>query len=362
MISESMKIQKHITQLIKKDGIGAAIPSERKLCINFNVCRDTVRRAIKPFVNEGVLVARRGIGTRVNPDYFKEKGVFTNKSHAIGLMAYSPQVKQDLENDAYLKTITTSLLHFFSAQHEPSAHLVVLPPQLSEIFAAEEIRNLDISGLIWVSPEEKHRPLICNLREQDIPVVTVNRAFKAENIPCVYSDNRTGGAMAAEHLLNLGHKQTIILGKDLSSSFVSERCEGFSAEFIRQGLPEPVSLCISPETKGEDFCRQATALLKAHKHSAVFVPNIYYYALVTHLLREMGKKIPEDCSVLVYDKPPLEIYPGLKFTAVKQNFDRMGRLAGEVILNIVSKQNISLVCQQVPPELEAGNTCCSKVT
>ncbi|MCT7834832.1 MAG: GntR family transcriptional regulator, partial [Lactobacillus iners] len=57
----------------KKYAVGARIPAERKLALEFNVSRMTLRQAIKTLEDEGILERRLGSGTYVASQKVKEK-------------------------------------------------------------------------------------------------------------------------------------------------------------------------------------------------------------------------------------------------------------------------------------------------
>ena len=46
-------------------GYGTEIPSELKLCDEFNLCRATVKQAMDGLVNEGLIVRKKGKGSFV---------------------------------------------------------------------------------------------------------------------------------------------------------------------------------------------------------------------------------------------------------------------------------------------------------
>lgn len=53
---------------------GAALPSERELCDQFQLSRVTIRKAMDPLVNDGLLARRRGAGTFVADRGAKDNG------------------------------------------------------------------------------------------------------------------------------------------------------------------------------------------------------------------------------------------------------------------------------------------------
>jgi DNA-binding GntR family transcriptional regulator len=61
------RVAAHVRSLIKRDrrSAGAALPSEKELCDELGVSRNTVRRAYELLVAEGLVVRRQGVGAFV---------------------------------------------------------------------------------------------------------------------------------------------------------------------------------------------------------------------------------------------------------------------------------------------------------
>jgi GntR family transcriptional regulator len=64
-MTKQRETREHVLELVETLEVGAAIPSERQLSVDFGVSRLTVRAALDELVREGYLVRRRGSGTFV---------------------------------------------------------------------------------------------------------------------------------------------------------------------------------------------------------------------------------------------------------------------------------------------------------
>jgi len=64
-VTKQRETRERVLELVESLEVGAAIPSERQLGVDFGVSRLTVRAALDELVREGYLVRRRGSGTFV---------------------------------------------------------------------------------------------------------------------------------------------------------------------------------------------------------------------------------------------------------------------------------------------------------
>lgn len=124
------QISEPLTKLIMSGGIeaGRLIEDEVSLANRLDVSRPTTRRALQELVNGGLLVRRRGVGTRVTP---------THVHRQIGLTS----LNEDLEAAGY-ETRTEVLSYQVLLADEAQAALLVCEP-------GEEI--VSITRLRWIN-------------------------------------------------------------------------------------------------------------------------------------------------------------------------------------------------------------------
>lgn len=90
---------------------GKEIPSELKLCDEFNLCRATVKQALDGLVNEGLIVRKKGKGSfvvyqKLDDNLLLEPSFHNMKSKNNILSNYKKLIFAEfLEPDNYLKTI-----------------------------------------------------------------------------------------------------------------------------------------------------------------------------------------------------------------------------------------------------------------
>jgi GntR family transcriptional regulator len=79
-MTKQSQARDRVLDLIEQLGVGAAIPSERQLCLDFGVSRLTVRAALDELVREGYLERRRGSGTFVRAPKIAQELTMTSFS------------------------------------------------------------------------------------------------------------------------------------------------------------------------------------------------------------------------------------------------------------------------------------------
>lgn len=88
---------------------GSEIPSELKLCEEFNLCRATVKQALDGLVNEGLIVRKKGKGSfvvyqKINDNFLLEPSLNTKSKNNI--KDYSKLIFSDfIKPDNHLKNI-----------------------------------------------------------------------------------------------------------------------------------------------------------------------------------------------------------------------------------------------------------------
>jgi len=184
------------------------------------------------------------------------------------------------------------------------------------------------------------------------PIVLINSAYKG-HVGSVALDDRTGGRLATQHLIELGHRR-IALANGLRRSFTAQRRRiGFKDAMSAAGLP----LLPDHETRlgytadnGREALRRLMAL--PEPPTGLVVANVNAAIGVLAEARAHGIGVPGQLSVVtVHDSWTGEnTWPPL--TAVKMQFYAMGRQAVRaVIRRIETGEMADEVVTDPPPEL-----------
>jgi DNA-binding LacI/PurR family transcriptional regulator len=149
-------------------------------------------------------------------------------------------------------------------------------------------------------------------------------------------DNEAGGRLAAEYLIERGHRRIAFVGIDteipgctLPTSAM--RLEGFRSHLATVGLPLIDVYVLNVPNDLDAAYNQAKGLLELpERPSAIFAASDILAIGVLKAAREYNVKVPEELAVLGFDDLDIADYVGL--TTIRQSLDESGRVAVELLL------------------------------
>ena len=211
---------------------GDRIPTENELALQFNVSRDTVRKAISRLEEESLLKRVQGSGTYVNLPDIREISSLRKDSHTIGIMmndinsyifSYIVKgIKETLSRYGY-----TTSVHF-------TANKISLERNILESFIAG-----DYAGLI-IEPTKAALPLLnYDLYQKistSIPTVTIHAKIPQLPISSVTMADEKGAYMLTKYLLDNGHSNIAIFLKS-DEQTGTNRYVGYCKAYQDAGLP-----------------------------------------------------------------------------------------------------------------------------
>jgi DNA-binding LacI/PurR family transcriptional regulator len=165
-------------------------------------------------------------------------------------------------------------------------------------------------------------PLPALLAGARLPTVLFARPSRP--VPLSYVDlaHRDGGRLAAEHLLARGCRRLATISGPLAVAASQERLAGFRDTLARHGHPH-VPVAEGGFTLGSGVAAM-TDLLAGHPHlDGVFAANDLMAQGACQVLREHGRRIPQDVAVVGFDDSTVAVTcrPGL--TTVRQPVEDM---------------------------------------
>lgn len=189
------------------------------------------------------------------------------------------------------------------------------------------------------------------------PLVIAGGRVSIPRADTVANDDRAGGAMAAEHLLALGHTHLGFIGA--SSAASGERRAGFTAAV--DGHAEVATVVLPGEPTEEAGSRALRQLLDAHPEvTAVFAANDVMALGALSELAERGLRVPEDVSVIGYDDTPLAATRYVGLTSIDDRSVEIGRGAGERLLARIADPTLPATEVLVEPRLVARRTTAAR--
>jgi len=218
----------------------------------------------------------------------------------------------------------------------------------------EHLLSRRVDAIILTAARIGDRPVLRRMKRQGVPLVLAVRNVPGIRLPACTDDEVLGGALAARHLLGLGHRRLTQLRGPMDIYSIVERAEGFSKAVAAAGAVEVNMLHatgISPTA--EEGSRLMRRLLDSKRPlpTAVFAHNDLMAIGALAALKERGLRCPEDMSVIGYhDLPQVDrITPPL--TTVRQPQEELGRTAAEMTIGILDGQRPPLQVRRLAPSL-----------
>ena len=166
----------------------------------------------------------------------------------------------------------------------------------------------------------------------------------------VTGDNLAGGTIATEYLIRSGRKRIAFLGGPQDEIEVQQRFEGYqNALLAADRTVEPV-LVTYGDFSNTSGARAMDALLAAAPDlDAVFVNSDLMAIAAMDVIREHGRRVPEDVAVVGYDDLSIAEHSNPPLTTVRQNIPLAGKILAENLIRHLQTGNITN--ETVPVEL-----------
>jgi LacI family transcriptional regulator len=198
------------------------------------------------------------------------------------------------------------------------------------------IRERNTEGVLTV--QRISQEMIADIQTRGVPVVAVDSHPIPPGVGSLQMDNHHGGALAAEHLLELGHRKiAIIIGHDHRPS-VDQRVDGFLEAAVARGVPlTRAKNVVRAEhfSFGAGYAAAKRILAQKRRPTAIFCANDEMAAGVLRAADESELSIPQDLSVVGFDDITLSAYMSPPLTTVGGDKERLGARAMARLLDMV---------------------------
>ena len=199
------------------------------------------------------------------------------------------------------------------------------------------LRLLEEHGVhgVVVAPADDDLTWLAPARSRGTPIVLLNRTSPTPQMCSVSVDDVTGGRLAAEHLLELGHRRIgNVSGPDRLRS-CADRSEGVRRAIRGAGLSVAESLVeITTPTRNADGGELALERLLELRDpvTAIVCVNDLVALGVLRGLRKHGIRVPDDVAVVGYDDVEFAAVLSTPLTSIRQPRYDLGQAAATLLL------------------------------
>ncbi|WP_187329939.1 LacI family DNA-binding transcriptional regulator [Arthrobacter sp. Rue61a] len=216
--------------------------------------------------------------------------------------------------------------------------------------AADGLLAMHVDGLVIAA-----EPGATVLSGTEVPTVVAGwRNGVPDDADLITNDDDGGGAMAAVHLLDLGHRRIGHLSG--SGGAAAHRRAGFDAR-LRQSGVKPLIVGEEGGTTEEDGYASACWLLDHHPDiTAIFAANDTMALGAFGAIKARGLVAPSDISVMGYDNSALAKSRYLELTSVDNRSDVVGMGVAQSLLARIQGSTVGAQRKLIQPALVVRRT------
>ena len=224
--------------------------------------------------------------------------------------------------------------------------------------AVEFLLHRRVDGLINMATDTTGAHLKAPLAS-GIPVLLIDRLIESlrGKVSAVIIDNVHAASQAVEKLTGLGHRQIgLVLGSP-NLYTTNQRLTGYLNALNEAGIkPTEEYIRYGDYTMDGGYQAVLDLLKLKNRPTALFVTNFEMTLGTMLALQHNGVRVPEDLSVIGFDKLELfgEIFPNL--TLIRQPQLSIGRESANLMLNMLSNEESGCRIVTLTTELTEGSS------
>ena len=206
-----------------------------------------------------------------------------------------------------------------------------------EIEEIEALLSRKIDGLI-ITPSGDSKGLRMLIEGIDVPVVLMSEIIEGLDCDFVGEDDYEGGRIATDYLIGLGHRNIAYLGNSPDIYSDREILKGYRDILERYGIGYREEYILWGNTEKGGLIENIGKLMSMSEiPTGVICWSDIIAIEVLKGLEGMGKKIPEDISVIGYDNIEMLSFFHIPLTTIGQPNFLIGKKAVELLLERIEK-------------------------
>ncbi|WP_327371338.1 LacI family DNA-binding transcriptional regulator [Streptomyces sp. NBC_01217] len=201
--------------------------------------------------------------------------------------------------------------------------------------AVRRIAGSSLADAMILMDVELHDERLPLLRETDRAAVLIGLPADTAGLTCVDLDFEATGALCVEHLAALGHREIAVIGE---AAAVYERHTGFAertVDGVRAKARETGARVLHRPCEG-GYAAMAQTLSRIFDErpgtTGFIVQNESAVEPLLNLLRQQGRAVPEDVSVVAICPEQVASQASVRLTSVAIPAQEMGRRAVEQVV------------------------------
>jgi LacI family transcriptional regulator len=339
-----------VRETVNGPTIKQARPTIRDVAERAEVALGTVSRVINGYGNVGAAVRAKVQQAIYELGYEPNTAAQSIRTQATRMVAC---VIPDIQNPLYAAVLGAAEAVFSEAGYT----LLVAGTSWDterELRLVGTLSRRRVDGVIAVTADEGSTDLQAAYAGLRAPLVLVEREMPIPLAGIVATDQAGSLRDATAMLLDLGHRRIALMTSPVHNRSGRERVSGYRAAFAERGLIVDEQL-LFVEAQSANAVQRATYALLAgrQKPTALISAGDRSLGGVLRALRESGRLIPRDLSVVSWGDGDLAQLMNPPITAIRYDAQQIGQEAARLLLAALQDGEAAAAGQRrlVPAEL-----------
>lgn len=268
------------------------------------------------------------------------KGMQSGKTYSVGLII-----------DPFLESFTEAI---FRGAHDELMKRNYLPillmhnPDTPDEQLVQRLAERRVEGLIIRPYTERMEQVSAAVQSHDMPVVSVDYALSGDKkFDFVGTADEHGGQLAAEHLMELGHRRIAGVFADVES--VQLRRRGFENAILREDEAEEPMVISDWHFGDDDWNAQLVKdmLTQEKRPTAIFASGDFMLPVIYRAAHELDLKIPVDLSVVGFGDMEFTQYLIPPVTTLHQDAYEIGIQAAQLVIDRIENKERNVPVRQL---------------
>lgn len=203
--------------------------------------------------------------------------------------------------------------------------------------AVSVINTWNVEGVIFVGLFEEDLQKIKN--EIKVPFICMDTFVNLAGVSCISVDDEQGGYEATNYLIANGHKKILFVSPqaNVNGGVVKERYDGYKRALYEAGLIQELQVIEVTHCTVEEGEKLSQRIIELGV-TAVFATADILAIGIMKGLKSLGKRIPDDVSVIGFDNLEVSKLVTPSLTSINQKVSQKVDVAIDMLLKMLNGQ------------------------
>lgn len=228
-----------------------------------------------------------------------------------------------------------------------------------EIALIDFFKRRRADGMILTIQDENNSDVLSAISNWDIPHVMMEREIPMNSVS-IGADHFRGTRQAVEYLLGLGHRRIALITGGRGTRVARDRIRALEQALRSAGVePDPALFCLDSFSAEYGLSQTQHLMNMKDPPTALLSMGVRLLPGVLEALQLLGKKIPDDLSLICGNDTDIARIMSPQITAVRYDALALGRMAAENLIHQIENRTPlhKSVRIEIPTELVLRQSC-----